>query len=896
MGTLYDALSGTEHPKVQTLFGQWQRQFSEVCGWEKQSSRLDIPTLASNFGVEVETPDPLGLFFAIHTYYATFIKLLAVQIGSYYAFPKLGTGLHQVASSSSERLQAYLDKMERGGVFSDFGINNFLEGDFFGWYLDIWSQQVDQAIRRIVTELANYSLVTLEVDPEETRDLLKKLYQNLMPRKLRHALGEYYTPDWLAERLLNQLCVAPRKGEVPKIDPRKRLLDPACGSGTFLVLAIRRMRNWAEERMMPEHEALEKILANVVGFDLNPLAVISARTNYLLGLGDLIQHRRGEISIPVYLADSIMTPTAGETLFEQESYTFNTAVGKFSVPASLVDAQAIDKLATMLEESVDAELTREQFEGRASATFPELGKDERQLAVAAELHERLKELDDQGINGIWARVIKNAFAPLFQGRFDYVMGNPPWVNWESLPDDYRKETADLWQDYGMAARRGKASDQFELGKQKRDISTLMTYVALDKYVRDGGRLGFLITQSVFKTGGAEGFRRFDLADATPLAVMHVDDMAELRPFPGAANRTAIVVLQRNSSNRYPVPYTRWRGTKGIRTIPEEATLEEAKKLTVRRNLVAQPVRETDITSPWMTGPAQAVRAASKMLGASEYRARAGVCTWANAVYWVEILSTRPDGFLVVTNVTTGAKRRVDQVQTAIEADLLHPLLRGRDVHRWQAVPSKWLLLPHTPETSWQAIPEDEMRLRWPKTYSYLNRFRGLLLSRSGYRLLRPGHPFYIVGDIHRETFASFKVVWRGQVAPKLAAAVVGLREGRCVVPDQTAYFVPMTSEPEAHYLCALLNSSPVRAQYGMTGYKHVSMRFVSGIRVESHDPSSATHRQLQSLSQEAHEATGDGNTERVTQIEEQIDELAAELWGLTPRELDEIKRSLHDMQ
>ena len=128
------------------------------------------------------------------------------------------------------------------------------------------------------------------MDPEETRDLLKHLYQNLMPKKLRHALGEYYTPDWLAERLLNQLGYDG--------NPKWRLLDPACGSGTFLVLAIKRVKRYAEEKMLTAADVLDMILRNIVGFDLNPLAVISARTNYLLALGDLLQHRTGRDQHP----------------------------------------------------------------------------------------------------------------------------------------------------------------------------------------------------------------------------------------------------------------------------------------------------------------------------------------------------------------------------------------------------------------------------------------------------------------------------------------------------------------------------------------------------------------------------------------------------------------------
>jgi hypothetical protein len=52
-------------------------------------------------------------------------------------------------------------------------------------------------------------------------------------------------------------------------------------------------------------ELLNAILGNVVGFDLNPLAVLTARVNYLLAIANLLEHRRGEVTIPVYLADSV---------------------------------------------------------------------------------------------------------------------------------------------------------------------------------------------------------------------------------------------------------------------------------------------------------------------------------------------------------------------------------------------------------------------------------------------------------------------------------------------------------------------------------------------------------------------------------------------------------------
>jgi hypothetical protein len=84
--------------------------------------------LAKSYAVQDKQPNAERLFFALHTYYATFIKLLAVQIATYYLMPRIGGGLAAVANQDTEGLRQYLAKMERGGVFADFGIRNFLEG------------------------------------------------------------------------------------------------------------------------------------------------------------------------------------------------------------------------------------------------------------------------------------------------------------------------------------------------------------------------------------------------------------------------------------------------------------------------------------------------------------------------------------------------------------------------------------------------------------------------------------------------------------------------------------------------------------------------------------------------------------------------------------------------
>ena len=123
-----------------------------------------------------------------------------------------------------------------------------------------------------------------------------------------------------------------------------------------------------------------------------------------------------------------------------------------------------------------------------------------------DLYKELVRLNSENKNGIWARIIKNAFAPIFIGKVNYIARNPPWVNWESLPADYRDSMKPIWEKYGLFSLSGSAG---RLGGGKKDLSMLFVYSCLDNYLGEGGKLGFVITQTVFKTKGAgDGFRNF----------------------------------------------------------------------------------------------------------------------------------------------------------------------------------------------------------------------------------------------------------------------------------------------------------------------------------------------------------------------------------------------------
>jgi len=918
--TLYTAIRSAlkegNHLAIR-LFEQWEQQFSQATGYRQKAEQLvksdEFHRLADGMGIGLKEAEThlSQVLFCLQTYYALLVKLLAWLTVSRYLGGRLGSPLAQLKDASEAMLRDRLRHMERGALFREFGIVNFMEADFFGWYLrdGVWGGTIAENLSEMIERLLHYDPATLpEAEPGQARDLLKVLYQRMMPRKIRHDLGEYYTPDWLALRLLRQInsdlfadtpADAARRRSVEENLLRWRFLDPACGSGTFLVLLIHRLKEVATVMgTVSEADLLRAILNNVVGIDLAPVAVLTARANYLLALGELLEAPRTfEVHLPVYLADSILTPHLRNAA-TLEGIPLPTSVGTFKVPQEFVEAGTVNELATSLEWAVENSVRDDAFWQQVARLLPKgaQGNDVRERTLA--LYHQLRALHDADLNGLWARILKNAFAPLFIGKFDYIVGNPPWVNWENLPDGYRRQTAYLWERYGLAARKGASREQFELGKKKGDLSALMTLSVADTLLKPNGRLGFVITQSLLKTSAAAGFRQFQIPQPCnspiPLRVVHVDDMVDLQPFEGASNRTAILVLEKGRPTKYPIPYTLWRKKKGAHFSPF-STLDEVTEATERLHFVAEPVNPSDPTSPWLSADRKALAAIRKVLGKSDYEAHEGVNTGgANAIYWMEVLRQLPDGKVLVRNLTEGAKRKVEEVTVSVEPDLLYPLLRGRDVRRWQAKPSAWILVPHTVETGWQAICEEQMQKEYPKTWSYLHRFRKVLLSRPAYRLLRLGHPFYILKDISTYTFAPWKVVWTRLA--RIEAAVIGLHEGKPIVPQETVTLVECSSENEAHYICALVNSSPFQfaaISYSQKGGKSMgSMHILEHIRLPRFNPRTSVHRRLAELSMRAHEAMASGLTERVAAIEAEIDRLAARLWGLTDEELKAIQVNL----
>jgi hypothetical protein len=419
-------------------------------------------------------------------------------------------------------------------------------------------------------------------------------------------------------------------------------------------------------------------------------------------------------------------------------------------------------------------------------------------------------------------------------------------------------------------------------------------------LKTGGKLGLVLPQNLFKTSGAgQGFRRFLLPKGVPFAPLVVEDMVELNPFEGAANRTAVAVFVKGMRVRYPVSYQYWkkrgagRGSGiGFDTPYDEVTKE---KITFQIQQ-AIPIDPSDPTSAWLTARPKSLRVLQRLSGRSAYVARKGITCSVNGVFWIRIQGQRPGGVVIVANVTEGAKKALATTKAALESDLVYPLVRGRDVSRWLAAAEISVLLTHKKGMRLNAIPEVEMQKDYPKSWGYLSRFEAVL-RKSGIfrRYFKPTDPFYSIFNIGDYTFSSHKVVIR-EIADTLTAAVVGLSGGKPCIPDHKLVMVDAASAEEAHYLCAVLNSAPARVFVGSYVLNtQFSTHILENLAVPQFSKSNETHSRLAELSEAAHKATANGDATEVKKIEGEIDRTAARLWGLTDDELAEIKRSLEEM-
>lgn len=764
--------------RTKLIYMEWVRLFGQVDGTETEKLARYLEESSCQHGVQY-TNDPQAYVFALSTYIALVAKVCAV-----YSL----AAQSEVVSSPPLSPVAFLREVEEGSYFRMHGIENMLGTDFFSWYLgDDITDNLARPLGLLLERLRTIDFDVTRKNPESVRDLFKGLYMGFTPAPMRHALGEYYTPDWLASHVMN----------VAGWSTDQSLLDPTCGSGTFILEGLRRRLENASATV-----AARELLEGLYGFDLNPLAVLTAKASIVVFLSERFD-QSDSVLLPVFLADAINTadPVAG--VFRHSILT-EKGERSFSIPVELAQSAHFFAVMDQLRVCINSDLSCEIILDSLRGSFPVVRDlSQRSVDVLKQTIADLLDLHRNHWNGIWCPILFDRIEAGCVRDVDLVAGNPPWVKWSNLPRPYAEFIKPICD------RMDIFSDDTWVGGIQSDISTVVTYHALERFVAQGGSLAFLVTGTVFKNESSQGFRRWQLHASNgdePMTVETVEDYAALRPFEGVANWPTLLLIRRNGkATEYPVKYRRYLNPK--------ARGGQFGKAGAYEDLCAIPVPGTD-AGPWLVGTEKELKVWPRLFNASSksvYQARKGVTTDVNGIFFVNATSVADKRLVKISNdPRNGRKRNVTAKSAIVERDDIFPLLRGRDVHRFAAVPQEGqcVIVPQR-----GMFGDERLPITRPCTFKFLSEFREILEQRSSYRRFQQGKPFWSIWSTGDYTFAPFKVVWKEMSGAGFVAAYISASEfcgtTKMVIPDHKVYFVPLQTEEEAAYLTAFLNSRVV---------------------------------------------------------------------------------------
>lgn len=397
-----------------------------------------------------------------------------------------------------------------GQMFARSGIRGVGEAGFFDWVLDVPGGD------RIVADLSRRLSVFVWAGVDH--DVLKALYQSVIEPETRHRLGEYYTPDWLARRIIETVITNPLTN---------RTLDPACGSGTFLFHAVRAYLEAAESAGESLGSAVSGAVDHVFGMDLHPVAVVLAQVTYLLAIGtDRVTAASVPLSIPVYLGDSmrwevteetflapsgeIVVPTGvGNTLFATEELRF---------PASVVaDPARFDRLVDELA-SRAANRQRGERPLPIGGVLMNFAVPEADRPILEATYQHLCDLHDQERNHIWGFFVRNQSRPTWfaspENRVDSLVGNPPWLSYRYMPEEMKSRFRELSAERHLWSGGRVATQQ--------DLSAFFVARSIEQYLRVGGSFGFVMPLAALSRRAYEGFRLGDYSSLSEECVVAFD--------------------------------------------------------------------------------------------------------------------------------------------------------------------------------------------------------------------------------------------------------------------------------------------------------------------------------------------------------------------------------------
>lgn len=720
-------------------------------------------------------------------------------------------------------------KMLSGEAFSSAGIEGAVESDFFDWVLA--DPEGEALVRRIMAHVRRFRL--REVDS----DVLKILYESLIDRDERHGLGEYYTPDWLAAKVVRNAVDRPLE---------QKVLDPACGSGTFLFHAIRHLLAEAEEAGLLGPQRAAAACDHVAGIDIHPVAVIIARVTYLLALAPVLRERAGSLSIPVFLGDSMQLSVA-PYMTEQKLIIRVPPAPAGHSESGTRDAQGREQLdfpdtfcrdPGLFDKAIE-EMRRASVAGRdrdaVEAALVRITEQhykaditrEQQLAITdlGQTYVTFDRLRRENRDTIWAYVARNLSRPLAfsagGGWANVLVGNPPWVA-------YRHMSADLQVRFKELAK----GEKVYVGSipSHNDLCALFVSRGSHLYLKAGGRLAFVLPLAALTRAQFAKFRsgRFGFFKVAWDEAWTMDDsVVPLFPVPSCA----LFGRKRAIGSGTPTTVRAYAGT-----LPYRDASEEIADARLR-------------VSEGVTAPSTAQRT-----GGSAYRTsfRQGAILIPRAFVLVERkasgrLGSNPSAPLVTSRRSAQEKmpwRELPDVENNVENEYLYPVLLGESVLPYRVaqvfegvvpVTAKGALLDSIGAAADHATHLAAWMRKTETAWNENGKGKRIFIQQLDY-----------IGQLSAQfPIAPLRVVY-AKAGSQPAACIV--RNERAVI-DHMLYWMAGATEDEASFLATILNSETARSrteQYqarGQFGARHFD-KVMFNLPIPVFDPAVPLHVEL----------------------------------------------------
>jgi methylase of polypeptide subunit release factors len=848
---------------------------------DEKDAALKLDLWAKNMEIVYGSkPEPSA--FIDHTYLVTLVKLIVYL------------RLSGVSLIKEDGLVGALT----GEYFASHGISNLIEEDFFVWILH--PRIKDRALKLVsdvARELLHYDLSQVD------EDFFKEIYQEIVRRSERHRVGEYYTPEWLAELMLREVMELWGKSR----QGTPRILDPACGSGTFLCNAIHIVKERLSKESKAPEEVLDSILNNVVGVDINPLAVVIARANYILALGELMQLGR-RIMIPIYVADSVRIPTVfSRTLMEK------VKVYEFKVHAS-TDKTEPKAYVIQIPDAVASQkaIFSQVIEGyKAAVNVYRVRKDKKEALAAFEhslkaaLTEDLKEvlnrtlttimiLMDLGLDAIWIFVLSNIYAPitLSQSKFDVIVGNPPWIAMRYVENkDYQDFLKAKALFFGLLD-----SGQVHLFTQMEMATTFFCSCA-DLYLRDGGLIAFVMPRSIL-TGALHhiNFKKFKRPKMKLTKIFDLEDVFPLFNVP-----SCVLFALKGEETTYPVLARRYKG----RLPDKNIRLAEAIKCLSAEDYMYETPRIPPKCSDYY-----------------EY-IKAGAAIYPRSFYFIDFdvhpllgIDASKPAIKTSKEILEKEPWKGIRLQGVVESNFINATLLSGDLVPFGYIKLRPVVLPieRTPmsyrlldvnelrgrgyihmarwlenvQKLWEEKATEKAKKNFPRVIDSID-YQGLLTVQS------PRKRYVVIYNSSGTNLVS--CVIDKQALPSFQLAKTTIKP-MGFIADKKTHFYETENEIEAHYLCAILNSDVVNEAIkplqtkGLFGERDIGRRpFMLPIpKFNAEDPK---HLELAKISKQCHDileskqftrkSTAGARSEArkiVAKELERIDKLVSELLGL----------------